>query len=223
MTSLSPCSDFSAATAGASRLHADHHGAQNHSRTSFPAVAARSNCCPSSCGPASSRISARVSTGAGAAVAAGAAAALVPVPPAVVAGVRASRCRGRRFPRHADLNAAAADQNAEACQSAHERNGRSGPRMRHLADAICDPASRCRARAAAWPPCPALAGDSAGYIRPGEHPSADCFGSRHRVGHPDGVRGPGAHRAVALPGSGRRVNPVRTGRKRGVPSSRDGR
>ncbi len=64
MWRLSPCSAFSAATAGASRLHDGHHGAQNHSTTSLPAVAAKSNCCPSSCAPCSSRISARVSTGA---------------------------------------------------------------------------------------------------------------------------------------------------------------
>ena len=73
---LSRCSAFSSATAGASRRQLGHHGAQNHTRTSLPAAAARSNCCPSSCWVLSSRTSGRVSAGA--------------APAAVVAGVAAA-------------------------------------------------------------------------------------------------------------------------------------
>ena len=94
MSSSFPCSCFSAATAGASRRQAGHHGAQNQNRTSFPAIEANSNGCPSSCPPSSNKISARVSTGAAAAavVVAGAcaAAAVVPVSPAAVVGAAAA-------------------------------------------------------------------------------------------------------------------------------------
>ena len=214
MTSLSPCSAFSAATAGASRLHAGHHGAQNHSRTSLPAAAAKSNCCPSSSAPSSSKISARVSWAA-AVVVVGSASAPESASSDVVAG--------------ADAAWVAAGASAAGAVAAVSRDTLTStlPQPARTPRPASPASSTMTARYRGCVTLPSLSlgpgRDSAGYIRPGEHPSADRFGSRHRDGHPDGVRGPGAHRAVALPGSGRRVIPVRTGRKRGVPSSRDGR
>ena len=186
MTRLSPCSDFSAATAGASRLHAGHQGAQNHSSTSLPAVAARSNCCPSSNSPSSSKISARVSAAAAAVVALAAA--------EVAAGVAALVGAG------ASVGVAALGSVALGCC---EVAASSLPQPARTPTAI-SPATKTEAARdirRVIPPSLTLARQTimrvaASYIRLGEHPDADRFGFRHWSVDLGGVRGPGAAVAV---------------------------